>query len=187
VRVLTNTKVQALQPDRLMTDQGEIRADLIVWAAGIKAAEANAGFGLATTKSNQFVVNERLETSAEGVYAFGDCAACPWVEGKLVPARAQAAHQQASFLVGTLKSLLHERAPSGRFVSAISARWCHWARTWASATHGRPGRPQLRRGPDRHGCMSLHPMHHRAISASAHLRAGAARLLRGVSGRLKLH
>lgn len=192
VRVLTDTRVQALQPDRLVTSQGEIPGDLIVWAAGIKAAEANAGFGLQVTKANQFVVNEKLETSAPGVFALGDCASCPWTEGKFVPARAQAAHQQASFLYDNLKRLLHERAPSGQFrykdfgslvslgdnkgignlmgglggpnffVEGLIAKWMY---------------------------MSLHLMHHRAIlGTSGTFVLALARLLqRRVSGRLKLH
>lgn len=192
VRVLTNTKVLALQPDKLVTDQGEIAADLIVWAAGIKAAEANAGFGLATTKSNQFVVNERLETSAEGVYAFGDCAACPWVEGKPVPARAQAAHQQASFLVGTLKSLLHERAPSGRFVYRDFGSLVSLGENKGvgNLMGGLAGRNFFVEGLiAKWMYMSLHLMHHRAIlGTSGTFVLALARLLqRRVSGRLKLH
>jgi len=192
VRVLTNTKVQALQPDRLVTDQGEIAADLIVWAAGIKAAEANAGFGLSTTKSNQFVVNEQLETSAAGVYAFGDCAACPWVEGKLVPARAQAAHQQASFLVGTLRSLLHERAPSGRFVYRDFGSLVSLGENKGvgNLMGGLAGRNFFVEGLiAKWMYMSLHLMHHRAIlgTGGTFVLALARLLQRRVSGRLKLH
>ena len=36
------------------------------------------------------------------IYALGDCAACPTAEGGWVPPRAQAAHQQASYLVAAL-------------------------------------------------------------------------------------
>jgi NADH dehydrogenase len=192
VRVLTNTKVQALQADRLVTDQGEIAADLIVWAAGIKAAEANASFGLATTKSNQFVVNAQLETSAPGVYAFGDCSACPWAEGRLVPARAQAAHQQASFLAGTLQSLLHERAPSGHFVYRDFGSLVSLGENKGvgNLMGGLAGRNFFVEGLiAKWMYMSLHLMHHRAIlgTGGTFVLALARLLQRRVSGRLKLH
>jgi len=62
VRVHTGAKVVAVHADRLETSQGDIPADLIVWAAGVKAAPTNAGYGLEINRTNQFVVNERLET-----------------------------------------------------------------------------------------------------------------------------
>lgn len=36
------------------------------------------------------------------LFAFGDCAACVGTDGKLVPPRAQAAHQQADYLLKNL-------------------------------------------------------------------------------------
>ncbi len=196
VRVLVDTKVQALQPDRLVTSQGEIPADLVVWAAGIKAAEANAGFGLATTKANQFIVNEKLETSVYGIYALGDCAACPWGgkgnEGKWVPSRAQAAHQQASFLYATLKSLLHEREPSGQFRYKDFGSLVSLGENKGvgNLMGGLGGRNFFVEGLlAKWMYMSLHLMHHRAIlGTSGTFVLALARLLqRRVSGRLKLH
>ncbi len=192
VRVLTGTRVQALQPDRLVTDQGEVRADLIVWAAGIKAAEANAGFGLATNKANQFVVNDRLETSAPGVYALGDCAACPWGEGRWVPARAQAAHQQASFLVATLGRLLRERPAGGRFAYRDFGSLVSLGENKGvgNLMGGLAGRNFFVEGLiAKWMYMSLHLMHHRAIlGTGGTVVLALARLLqRRVSGRLKLH
>ncbi|MEK8034617.1 FAD-dependent oxidoreductase [Ideonella sp. DXS29W] len=192
VRVLTGTRVEALQPDRLVTSQGDIPADLIVWAAGIKAAEANAGFGLTTTKANQFVVNDKLETSAAGVYALGDCAACPWGEGRLVPARAQAAHQQASFLYGTLSQLLRERAPGGQFRYKDFGSLVSLGENKGigNLMGGLGGRNFFVEGLiAKWMYMSLHLMHHRAIlGVGGTFVLALARLLqRRVSGRLKLH
>jgi len=197
VRVLVDTKVQALQPDRLVTSHGEIQADLIVWAAGIKAAEANAGFGLATTKANQFIVNEKLETSVFGIYALGDCAACPWGggpknEGKWVPSRAQAAHQQASFLYATLKCLLQEREPSGQFRYKDFGSLVSLGENKGvgNLMGGLGGRNFFVEGLlAKWMYMSLHLMHHRAIlGTSGTFVLALARLLqRRVSGRLKLH
>lgn len=192
VRVLTGTKVLGIDAGGLSTSAGELRTDLTVWAAGIKAADANREFGLETNRLNQFVVDRRLATSAAGIYAIGDCAACPWRDGKPVPARAQAAHQQAAWLAqalidgengrpareafvyrdfGSLVSLGDNEGVgnlmgglSGRnfFVEGLIAKWMY---------------------------MSLHLMHHRVILGLGKTAVLAlARLLQHrVSGRVKLH
>ena len=80
-----------------------IPAELVVWAAGVKAPEFLKDLdGLETNRMNQLVVRPTLQTTRDDdVFAIGDCAAAPWL-GKpraRVPPRAQAAHQQASHLV----------------------------------------------------------------------------------------
>jgi NADH:quinone reductase (non-electrogenic) len=77
-------------------------ADLVVWAAGIRAPSfLHELDGLETNRVDQLVVDATLATTRDpSVFAFGDCAACPLGDGHAgtVPARAQAAHQQASLL-----------------------------------------------------------------------------------------
>ena len=65
-----------------------------------------ADLGLPLNKLGQLEVNERLETSDPHVLALGDCCAVPWRDGRSVPARAQAAHQQADYLVKKLAARL---------------------------------------------------------------------------------
>jgi NADH dehydrogenase len=190
--VLTDTPVKALLPDRLVTATGEIPADLIVWAAGIQAAEGNATLGLETNRANQFVVNDKLETSVAGVYALGDCAACLWHGDKMVPARAQAAHQQASFLVATLGALLHERAPGGRFHYRDFGSLVSLGENKGvgNLMGGLAGRNFFVEGLlAKYMYMSLHLNHHRAILGlrGTFVLALARLLQRRVSGRLKLH
>jgi NADH dehydrogenase len=78
-----------------------IPAELVVWAAGIKAPDLLKDIaGLETNAVNQLIVRPTLQTTRDdAIFAFGDCAACPWVghQGN-VPPRGQAAHQQASHL-----------------------------------------------------------------------------------------
>ncbi|HSH54221.1 MAG TPA: NAD(P)/FAD-dependent oxidoreductase [Methylotenera sp.] len=85
-----------------------IPSALVVWAAGIKAPDFLRGIdGLETNRINQLVVNRTLQTTLdENIFAFGDCAACPWPghNDNTVPPRAQAAHQQASMMIKTVKS-----------------------------------------------------------------------------------
>jgi NADH dehydrogenase len=78
-----------------------IPAELVVWAAGVMAPALLKDIaGLETNKLNQLVVRPTLQTTRDdAIFAFGDCAACPWTGHKGdVPPRAQVAHQQASFL-----------------------------------------------------------------------------------------
>jgi NADH dehydrogenase len=84
-----------------------IPSELVVWAAGIKAPDfLHEIDGLETNRINQLVVHRNLQTTLDkNIFAFGDCAACPWPGhgNETVPPRAQAAHQQASMLVKTVK------------------------------------------------------------------------------------
>jgi NADH:quinone reductase (non-electrogenic) len=100
-----------------LADGTVIPAELVVWAAGIKAPDLLKDIaGLETNKLNQLVVRPTLQTARDdAIFAFGDCAACPWLGHKgpgtgpgngpgnsTVPPRAQAAHQQASHLAREL-------------------------------------------------------------------------------------
>jgi NADH:ubiquinone reductase (H+-translocating) len=90
-------------------DGTTIPAELVVWAAGVKAPDfLHELGGLETNRINQLLVTATLQTTRdERIFAFGDCAACPWPEkDSLVPPRAQAAHQQASHLAGQVVRLL---------------------------------------------------------------------------------
>jgi NADH dehydrogenase len=115
VQVLTNEKVVEVTATCVRTASGKrVPAELVVWAAGIKAPEFLHDIdGLESNRLNQLVVKQTLETTRDpDIFAFGDCAQCPW-PGKShpVPPRAQSAHQQASHLVGTLKRRLAGKPP----------------------------------------------------------------------------
>ena len=82
-----------------------IPAELVVWAAGVKAPDVLKDIaGLETNRINQLVVRQTLQTTRDdNIFAIGDCAACPWPGHPTpVPPRAQAAHQQASHLARAL-------------------------------------------------------------------------------------
>jgi NADH dehydrogenase len=192
VAVKTDAKVLAVHPDRLETSQGDVPADLIVWAAGIKAADTNTGFGLETNRGNQFVVNDHLETSAPDIWALGDCAAALWKDGKTVPARAQAAHQQASYLERALVARLHQGRVTAPFVYRDFGSLVSLGNDkGVGALMGGLGGPNffVEGLIAKWAYMSLHLDHHRAIlGVGRTVTLAAARLLQQrVSGRLKLH
>jgi NADH:ubiquinone reductase (H+-translocating) len=106
VTVMTGARVESVEAGGLRLPEGALlRADLIVWAAGIKAPAILGQLdGLAINRLGQLLVRESLQTEAdEAIFALGDCASCPWFgTAKTVPPRAQAAHQQANFLFEAL-------------------------------------------------------------------------------------
>lgn len=107
VEVHTHAKVAEVLPGGVRLADGRLLpAELVVWAAGVKAPDFLKNIaGLETNRTNQLVVKPTLQTSRDDdVFAIGDCAACAWPqadhgEGGMVPPRAQAAHQQASHMV----------------------------------------------------------------------------------------
>jgi NADH dehydrogenase len=106
VRIHTSARVMEVTANGVtLADGTAIPAELVVWAAGIKATDVLKDIaGLETNALNQLVVRPTLQTTRDdAIFAFGDCAACPWPghEGA-VPPRAQAAHQQASHLAKQL-------------------------------------------------------------------------------------
>ncbi|MEO5677638.1 MAG: NAD(P)/FAD-dependent oxidoreductase [Usitatibacter sp.] len=114
VEVLTSERVVEVRRDGLKTATGrEVSGDFTVWAAGIRCSNVLKEIGgLETNRLNQLVVKPTLESTRDAnVFALGDCAACPWIGERLVPPRAQAAHQQARHLVTTVARRARGLAP----------------------------------------------------------------------------
>jgi NADH:ubiquinone reductase (H+-translocating) len=110
VRVLTSERVTEVAPGVVRTASGKtVRATLTVWAAGITAPPVLAQLdGLPVNKLGQLIVRRTLQTETDdNIFALGDCAACEWPgHERGVPPRAQAAHQQATFLLRSLGNRL---------------------------------------------------------------------------------
>ncbi len=113
IHIRNGEVVVGIEKDRLSIRGGAvIEADVIVWAAGVRAADLLTRLdGLEVNRTRQLVVTERLRvTRDENIFALGDCAACPWLDhGGLVPARAQASRQQAVYLARSIPALLAGR------------------------------------------------------------------------------
>ena len=123
VNVHTGERVTEVLADGVHTASGAFYpADLIVWAAGIMAPEFLSDLdGLEVNRAHQLVVLPTLQTTRDpDVFAFGDCAAAPWLgqqkQGTILPPRAQVAHQQATFLGRAFKARLKGKPlPEFRF------------------------------------------------------------------------
>lgn len=118
VAVHVNAKVASVSASAVhLADGRSLPAELIVWAAGVKAPEFLKDLaGLETNRINQLVVRDTLQTTRDdAIFAIGDCAACVWKDVapergarehdgvKIVPPRAQAAHQQAAHLLRQIR------------------------------------------------------------------------------------
>jgi NADH dehydrogenase len=113
IRVVPDCRVERIAAHEVVDHHGTAYpSDRCVWAAGIRAPEFLGGLGLPTAKGGQVEVDARLAVKGvPDVYALGDCAACHDGNGQLVPPRAQAAHQQADYLLKTFMHAVEGRAP----------------------------------------------------------------------------
>lgn len=113
VTVRTATMVTQADTDGLTTKEGDkIPAQIMVWAAGIKAPDFVKDIaGLETNRINQLVVKDTLQTTRdETIFAIGDLAQCTQADGSFVPPRAQAAHQMASQAYSNIIAMLNGKA-----------------------------------------------------------------------------
>ena len=114
VDVQTSAKVAEVLPDGVRFADGRLLpAELVVWAAGVKAPDFLKDIaGLESNRSNQLVVRSTLQTTRDDdIFAIGDCSACAWPQanggkGGFVPPRAQAAHQQATHVAQQIRRRL---------------------------------------------------------------------------------
>lgn len=114
VNVYTSTQVTQARENTFITGDGtEIQADLLVWAAGIKAPAMLAGLGLETNRIGQVVVETNLQARGDKhILVIGDCASCTLEEGgKQIPPRAQSAQQMATQTADNIERLLRGDAP----------------------------------------------------------------------------
>ncbi|MCK0538767.1 NAD(P)/FAD-dependent oxidoreductase [Alcanivorax quisquiliarum] len=119
VQVHTGTMVERAEPHAFVVKEGaSIEAQLLVWAAGVKAADVLATLdGLERNRINQVLVEPTLQAKGQPhIFAIGDCAACP-IPGsdKTVPPRAQSAQQMAHHMAKNFERLLQHNKPLAPF------------------------------------------------------------------------
>lgn len=106
VRVLTGSPVTHVTADAIaIKDRDPIPADLMVWAAGVRATPIAGPLGtLELTRSGQLLTTATLQSVSDPrVFAIGDCASCtPPGRDRPVPPRAQSAHQMAACVYDNL-------------------------------------------------------------------------------------
>ncbi|OZI39733.1 FAD-dependent oxidoreductase [Bordetella genomosp. 5] len=194
IKVETGCRVSEITADSVKTADGRaFPASLCMWAAGIQGPALLATLDMPLNRAGQVIVTDRLETPDPHILALGDCCAAPWGAERTVPARAQAAHQQADYLAKKLTARLRNQpepdepyvyrdhgslvslgqdAGVGSLMGKLAGRGLFVSGTLARLMY-----------------MSLHLMHHRAVlgvSRTASL-ALARLLMRRTRPRVKLH
>lgn len=98
VSIHTQTRItQATADGFIDSEQHEIIADLMVWAAGVKVQDWLADTSLDVNHINQVLCHRNLKSvTDDSIFAIGDCCGVDMPDGQRVPPRAQAAHQMAS-------------------------------------------------------------------------------------------
>ena len=113
VEVLTGKQAAEITDEGVRLASGEfIPAEMVVWAAGIKAPDFLKNLdGLETDRINRLVVRDTLQTTRDDdIFAIGDCACCILNEGKPTPPRAQTAHQMASLVERAVRARLESKS-----------------------------------------------------------------------------
>jgi NADH dehydrogenase len=169
VRVVAGCQVAEITPAAVRDTAGRSYPfQICVWAAGIKAPAFLAGLGLPVNAAGQLEVTPRLNVQGQAdIFAFGDCATCTLEDGRRVPPRAQAAHQQADYLCRSLlRQLRTGQQASGSYVyrdygSLVSVGSQTSVGTLMGSLKGRSW--FVRGGLARLMYVSLHLMHHGAV------------------------
>lgn len=195
IQVKTSVRVASVQADSLTDAQGrQYPCDICVWAAGIEAPPFLAALGLAVNRINQVVVDRMLRTEDPSIFAIGDCAQAPWEKpDEFLPARAQVAHQQASFLIPILRDRIDGREPPAqefRFKDYGSLVSVGHTRGVGSLMGVLSGKSWFVEGlVARLMYMSLHLMHHLAVLGMVRtcVMAVGRLLLKRSAPRVKLH
>ena len=108
VNVRESVRVASATEDGFLTaEDEEIRADMMIWAAGVKAPDFVSRLGVfETSRNNQVLVQPTLQAKGfDDIWVIGDCCACEQPDGSWVPPRAQSAHQMAECVLNNLIAL----------------------------------------------------------------------------------
>lgn len=98
VSVKENTRISEATAAGFVTAEGLlIEANLMLWAAGVKAPDFIKDMALfELNRANQIKVKATLKSTVnDDIYVIGDCCAFEQADGSFVPPRAQSAHQMA--------------------------------------------------------------------------------------------
>ena len=112
VDVAENTLIQSATKEGFTTADGElIEADMMIWAAGVKAPDFIADlYKFELTKTNQVLVKSTLQSTLhDNIFVIGDCCACEQEDGSWVPPRAQSAHQMATLVKKNIKLQMQDK------------------------------------------------------------------------------
>jgi NADH dehydrogenase len=112
IHVLEGTRIIKAQKEGFVTQEDVlIEADLLVWAAGVKAPDFIQNLNIfETNRTQQILVNANLQsTVSDQIFVIGDCCGFKQEDGTWVPPRAQSAHQMAGVAAINLKNIIKSK------------------------------------------------------------------------------
>ena len=113
INVFLNSRVTRLtQHSIILNDDQTVDAHLKIWAAGISAPEELKSLSqFEHDRVGRIKVDRTLRAAGfDDIFVLGDSACCPWTDANTpVPPRAQAATQQAAFMVGQVQRRLADQ------------------------------------------------------------------------------
>ncbi|HPO59647.1 MAG TPA: FAD-dependent oxidoreductase [Anaerolineaceae bacterium] len=111
VDVRLNTAVESYDGHVVrLGDGGQIRAETLIWAAGVRAVSVLDTLGVEQDRSGRVVVEPTLQVPGHPeVFVVGDAAFCKDEEGRPLPMMAPVAMQQASHVAGSIIRLIEGR------------------------------------------------------------------------------
>lgn len=112
VEVRTGVAVADVGPEGLrLTDGTEVRAALVVWAAGVAASPLGAQLGLPVDRAGRVRVGPDLRVPGHPeVFVVGDLAHCPGPDGAPLPGLAPVAKQQGRYVARAIRAALAGRS-----------------------------------------------------------------------------
>ncbi len=119
VKVRTGMRVVRVGPELVRFEEGDpVAAEIVIWAAGIKAPDVLSEIGgLETNHVNQLVIRPTCQTTRDDrIFAIGDCSALAQADGSLVPPRGQAARQEGHLVAANIRMMLNGQPPRKEYV-----------------------------------------------------------------------
>lgn len=111
ITVKTKTMITHADNLGLYPKEGElIAADIMVWAAGVKAPNfLNNIAGLESNRNNQLVIKSTLQTTRDDtIFVIGDSSSYQQANGQFVSPTAQAAHQMVSVCAYNIEKFMND-------------------------------------------------------------------------------
>ncbi len=194
VNVMENTRIAKASAEGFITSEETlINADLMLWAAGVKAPDFIRDLDcFDLNRANQIIVAPTLLSATnDDIFVIGDCCACELPNGKFVPPRAQSAHQMASCVESNLINKLNNKPLTDyRYVDYGSLVNLSRFSTVGSLMGNLTKRSMFVEGKiARIMYISLYRMHQRAIHGTLKTIGlwFAEKIMRVVRPRMKLH
>lgn len=107
VHIWTQTRVTDVWKGGVTLGQEKIRAETVIWAAGVEPAAVGRTLGVPCDAQGRVVVESSLMAAgAPNVFVIGDMAHCKGADGAPLPGLAPVAIQQGSFVARQIKRVM---------------------------------------------------------------------------------